>query len=115
MLSVTNTALAAGSLLMLFGGATGPPAQGGERQVVLTNNTREPIVEVYVSDLGAGNWQADLLGPEFLPPGGSVLVDIDDRNGRCRVDVRTVLDDGSEFVSRGVDVCRAEGYAVSPR
>jgi hypothetical protein len=50
-----------------------------------------------------------------LVPGGSVLVDIDDRDGRCRVDVRTVLDDGSDLVSRSVNVCRSEDTAVSLR
>ena len=62
----------------------------------MTNNAREAIVEVHVSDVNSGNWQADLLGSDYLVPGGSVLVDIDDRDGRCRVDVRTVLDDGSD-------------------
>ena len=85
-------------------------AQGRERHVLLTNNTREAIVEVHVSDVNSGNWQADLLGSDYLVPGGSVLVDIDDRDGRCRVDVRTVLDDGSDLVSRSVNVCRSEGH-----
>ena len=115
MLNVSNSAAAAASLLLLFQGATGPPAHGGERHVLLTNETREPIVEIYVSDVGAGNWQADLLGSDFLPPGNSVFVEIDDRNGRCRVDVKTVLDDGSNRVDRGVNVCHDEGYAVSIR
>jgi hypothetical protein len=116
MFNVSNAALRAGSLLLLLlQGATGPPAYGGERHVLLTNNTREPIVEIYVSDLDAGNWQADLLGADFLPPGQSVLVDIDIRNDRCRVDVKTVLDDGSDLVARGVNVCRDDGDAVSLR
>ncbi|HUC70244.1 MAG TPA: hypothetical protein VMS01_03545 [Stellaceae bacterium] len=115
MLNVSGTALAAASLLFLFQSATGPPARGGERHVLLTNNTHEPIVEIYISDDGARNWQVDLLGSDFLPPGGSVLIDVDDRNGNCRIDVRTVLDDGSDLVSHGVNVCHAEGYAVSVR
>jgi len=115
MLNTLTTAVAATSLLLLFQGATGPPAQGGERHVLLTNDTREPIVEIYISDPGASNWQSDLLGSEFLAPGGSVLVDVDDGDGRCRVDVKTVLDDGENLVNRGVNVCHDEGYAVSLR
>ena|SRR5271165_1631559 len=109
MLNVSNIAAAALLLLQSAGG----PACGGERHILLTNNTREPIVEIYVSDTGAGNWQIDLLGSDFLPPGETVLVDIDDRNDRCRVDFKTVLDDGTELIDRGVDVCRSEDQAVS--
>lgn len=108
----TATALTA-SLVLLFQGASGTPASGGERHLRLQNDSREPIVEIHVSDAGAGNWQGDLLGTDFLPPGNSVLVDIDDGNGRCRVDVKMVLDDGSDIVDRGVDVCG--DYTVSVR
>jgi hypothetical protein len=115
MLNVSNTTVTAAALLLLLQSAGGPPARGGERHVLLTNNTREPIVEVYVSDTGSGNWQPDLLGSDFLAPGQSVLVDIDDRNGRCRVDLRTVFDNGSDLVSRRVDICRSADQAVSLR
>lgn len=115
MLDASNTAVAAASLFLLLQGATGPPALGGERHVLLTNAARQPIVQIYVSDNGTGNWQADLLGSDFLLPGGSVLVDIDDRDGNCTVDVRAVLDDGSERVDRRVNICRQEDSAVSLR
>jgi hypothetical protein len=115
MLSVGNTVVMAGSLLLLFQGAAGPSAHGGERHVLLTNNTREPIVEIYISDTDVGDWQADLLGTDFLPPGESLVVNINSPNHRCRVDVRTVLDNGENLVTHGVNVCRAEGSAVSLR
>lgn len=115
MLNVSNTVLAAGSLLLLFQGAPGPSAEGGERHLLLTNNTRMPIVEIYVSNAGSENRQADVLGSDFLAPGASVAIDFDDRDSRCRVDMKMVLDDGSDLVSRGVNVCRVEGEAVSLR
>jgi hypothetical protein len=55
------------------------------------------------------------LGLEFLLPGSSVSVDVDDRNGNCRVDVKTVLDNGSNLVYRRVNACQAEGHAVLTR
>ncbi len=115
MVTSVNTAVAAASLLGLLTGPAGPPAYGLERHVVVANDTRQPIVEIYLSTAGSGNWQQDVLGSEFLQPGGSVLVSIDDRNNRCRFDVKTVLDDGTNLVQRGVDVCRAEGYTISHR
>jgi hypothetical protein len=114
MLNVSSTVVAA-SLLFLSQGATGPPAHSGEPHVILTNDTRQPIVEIYVSDDGADYWQVDLLGSEFLLPGRSVFFDVDDRNGNCRVDVKTVLDNGSDFVKRGVNACLADGHKISIR
>jgi hypothetical protein len=114
MLNLSNTTLAAASLLFLFQSGDGPQAQGDERRhVLLTNKARQPIVEIYVSEDGADDWQADLLGSDFLPPGKSVLVDIDDKNGNCRVDIKTVFDDGSNRIERGVRVCLDDGHALS--
>jgi hypothetical protein len=111
MLNVSNTVSAA-SLLFLFHSSAGSPAHSGERHVVLTNNTRELIVEIYASDDGAENWREDLLGSEFLLPGSSVSVCVGDRNGNCRVDVKTGLNNGSSLVYRGVNACQAEGHAA---
>ena len=113
MLDVSNTVVMA-LLLFLFQSAACVPAYSGERHLVLTNNTREPIVEIYLSDDRAGNWQQDLLGSEFLLPGGSVTVEIEDRNGNCRIDVKTVFDNGAHLVNRGVNACR-DGHAISIR
>ena len=111
MPNVSNT-VGAASLLLLLQSASSPPAHSGERHVVLTNNTRERIIEIYVSDDGTDNWREDLLGLEFLLPGSSVSIDVDVRNGNCRVDIKTVLTNGSSLVYRGVNACQAEGHAV---
>ncbi len=105
MLNVSNTVVAV-SLLFLFQGAAGTPASSDERRVVLTNNTRQPIAEIYVSDDdGVDSWREDLLRSELLLPGRSVIVDVDDRNGNCRVNIKTVLDDGSDLINRSVNAC----------
>ncbi len=113
MLNVSNTVVT-GLLLFLFQSAAGAPAHSGERHLVLTNNTRDPIAEIYLSDDRAASWQEDLLGSEFLLPGKSVSADIDDRNGNCRVDVKTVFDNGAHLVNRGINACR-DGHIVSIR
>ena len=114
MLNISNT-VGAASLLFLFQSANVPPAHSDERHVVLTNNTHEPIIEIYVSDDRTDNWQEDHLGLEFLPPGSSVSVDVHDRNGNCRVDVKAVLDNGSDLIRRGVNACLVDGHAIAVR
>jgi hypothetical protein len=111
MINVSNTAVAV-SLLFLFQSPTAPPAHSGERHVLLTNDTRERLIEIYISDDRTDRWQEDLLGLQFLLPGRSVSVDVDDRNGNCRVDVKTVLSNGSSLVYRGVNACLADGHAI---
>jgi hypothetical protein len=113
MLNVSKTVVI-GLLLFLFQSAAGAPAHSGERHLVLTNNTRDPIAELFVSDDRAGSWQQDLLGAEFLLPGKSVTVEIEDRNGNCRIDVKTVFDNGAHLVNRGINACR-DGHTVSIR
>ena len=115
MINSFGSVLGAASLLGLLSGGTGPPAYGLERHLVVANDTRQPIVEIYLSNAGTGNWQQDALSSDFLPPGNSVLVTVDERNGQCRFDLKTVLDDGTNLIQRGVDVCRAEGFAISYR
>jgi hypothetical protein len=115
MVDTHNIVVAAAAVLCMLNAATGPPAYGLERHILMTNHTREVIVEIYLSDAGAADWQQDILGSDFLPSGQSELVDIDTRNGQCRFDLKTVLDDGTNLVQRGIDVCRAEGYTISYR
>ena len=114
MLNVSNTVVAA-SLLFLSQSAVGPPAHRGGPHVTLTNNTGHPIVEIYVSDDGANRWQEDRLGSEFLLPGRSAFFDVDDRNGNCRVDVKAVLDNGSDLIRRTVNACLVDGHGIAFR
>ena len=110
--------LAAASLLFPVQNTAGLDAHAAKKHVVLTNNTPMPIVEIYVADdaaHAAANWQEDLLGPEFLLPGDSVSVYVDDKNGNCRVHVKAVFDDGSTFVNRAFNPCRVDGIAVPIR
>jgi hypothetical protein len=113
MLKTAAATAFAATLLALVYVPTGPPPRGADRLVRFRNEARQPIVELHVSTVGSEDWRGDLLGLDYLPPGNSVLVVVDDRSGSCRVDVKILLDDGSERVSRVVDVCRAAGRAVA--
>src|SRR5262245_50510429 len=113
MSKIAACTIIAGSILCAAQTATGPPALALARQVELTNNTRMAIVEIYVSRVGAEPWEIELLGPAILAPASSVSVNIDDAAG-CRVDVKTVFDDGAIQIRRNINVC-VEKYAISHR
>jgi hypothetical protein len=113
MSKITACAIISGLTLCAGQTATGPPALALDRYVELTNNTRMAIVEIYVSQVGAGRWEIDLLGNDILAPKSSIMVNIDNRAG-CRFDFMTVFDDGAAQIRRNVNVC-VEKYAISYR
>ena len=110
-----GSAVIAASLLYVLAAATGPPAAAFDQHIELTNNTRMTIVEIQIAQVGTGRWERDLLGEEFLLPAQSVFVDVDDSNGHCRFDIKTVFDDGASVVRRDIDVCAVERFAISYR
>lgn len=111
MLRVSNTvgvtSLLFILLLFLLHGAAEPPSSIGKRHLVLTNKAHQPIVEVHIADDDrASNWQKDLLRSEFLLPGSSKSVEInEDKNGNCWVDAKIVLDNGSKIIFRHLNSC----------
>lgn len=113
MLKIWAVAGVTGSFLYALQAATGPPASALDRHIEFTNNTRMTIVEIYVSPFGTGTWEQDLLGDDILAPASSVLINIDDERGYCRFDLKTVFDDGTVRVRRGINVCALERYAIS--
>lgn len=115
MLKITGSAIIAGPILCVLEAATGPPAAALDRHIQLTNTTRLAIVELYASHVGTGNWGQDILGDDFLPPGNSLIIDINDGSGYCRFDFKAVFDDGTALLRRDINVCEVEKYAFSYR
>jgi hypothetical protein len=114
MFKISDLPIMAAPIICVLQAATGPPASALDRLIELTNNTRMPIVEIYISPLRSDRWNIDLLGSDYLDPASSVFVNIDDRMG-CRIDFKAVFDDGTTQIRRDVDVCAVERYAISYR
>ena len=112
MFKMSGSLIMAGTIVSAFQTATGPPALALDRWIELTNNTRMPIVEVYISPVRSELWNIDLLGDGHLAPASSVLVNIDDGMG-CRFDFKAVFDDGTTQIRRNVDICAVERFVVS--
>jgi hypothetical protein len=103
------------ALLCVVELATGPPASALDQRLEVTNTTRLAIVELYVARPGTSDWEKDVLGEEYLPPGNSMAVSLGDSWGRCRFDFKVVFDDGAELIRRNVNVCDAGKYTITRR
>lgn len=114
MFKISGSPIIVGTIIGALQTATGPPASASDRRIELTNNTRMPIVEIYIGHARSDRWNIDLLGDDYLAPASSVLVNNEDRAG-CRFDFKTVFDDGTTQIRRDVDVCAVERYAISYR
>jgi len=115
MIKIWGFAMMAGSILCVVETTTVPPASALDRQIHLTNNTRMAIVEFYASQVGSERWQEDILGQDFLQPGNSLVVNIDDRTSHCQYDFKAVFDDGTMLIRRDVNVCKLDQYTISYR
>jgi hypothetical protein len=115
MLKISTIAMIVGPVLCVLQVTTGLPASALDRHIQLTNATHLAIVELYASYVGTGVWQQDILGDDFLAPGNSIVVDIDDGSDSCRFDLKAVFDDGTEVIRRNINICGVEYYMISYR
>jgi hypothetical protein len=113
MLKIRAPALAGPLLCVEL--ATGPPASALEQHLEITNTSRLAIVELYAARPDTGAWEKDVLGEDYLQPGNSVVVKIDEGSGYCRFDLKIVFDNGAELIRRNVDVCDSGNYSISYR
>jgi hypothetical protein len=95
-------------LAMATIGATS--AHSLDRRVNIINETSYDIVEFYASNVGTNDWEEDILGPNVLPAGGSVMVNIDDGTGYCKFDLMALFEDGDEAIQRDVNVCEISSF-----
>lgn len=92
-------------LALLFAAAPAFAQAPAQRELTVTNRTRQLIRELYVSAAATDDWGDDRLGPGGLAPGRPFRV----RLGRvrdCRFDLRVVYQDERSEERRGVDICR---------
>ena len=90
--------------------ATALPAAALDRRVEIINNTGFTIVEFYGSNTGSDSWEEDILGPDVLPSGASVVINFDDASGYCMFDFRAVFEDGDVLERARVNVCETATF-----
>lgn len=82
-----------------------PVAQAADRNVTIVNKSKTVMVAFYASNVGASDWEEDILGQDILKPGQSVKINMNDGTGYCRFDLKAEFDDGSEAIDENVDIC----------
>ena len=87
-------------------------ADAYDRRIVLVNHSSQTIARFYASNVGADNWQEDILGRSTVRPGQQVRINLNDGSGYCRFDFRTVAASGEVLVRRNVNVCEVTTYTL---
>ena len=79
----------------------------------LTNNSSYAVKSLFTSPADVNTWEEDVFGEQYLPAGNFVEVTIGDGREQCVYDMKFVLEDDSEFIEPGVDLCELGEYTLS--
>lgn len=91
----------------------GSDALALDRRIRLINDSSGTIVEFHASNTGRSRWEEDILGQQTVPPGRSIVINLDDGSGFCRFDFKTVMESGKSLVKRNINICTLETYRVT--
>ncbi|MCU0729893.1 MAG: hypothetical protein MUF41_07340, partial [Sphingopyxis sp.] len=85
---------------------------GRDRRVVVVNDTRTTLRNLYGSNVNRTTWEEDVLGSDVLAPGARVNVNWDDGSCMCDFDLKAVFSDDTETVRRGFNVCTESTWRI---
>lgn len=107
--------MAAGiATVCLLGSLTSFAQSGENRRVRIVNEASSAIRYFYASNVDSGRWEEDLLGPlNVILPDHYIVANIDDGTGHCLYDLRAVLYDGREAITRNFNVCTQSSWTVT--
>ena len=72
------------------------------------NGGKRPIVAIYSSPPGLGDWSDDILGKTALKPGQSRKLTLKAKPQACKVDVIAMQENGEVSTRRDIDMCAAQ-------
>lgn len=82
-------------------------------EFVLTNSSSYAVKSFFTSPADVDDWEEDVFGENYLPAGNYVTVTIGDGREQCVYDMKFVLEDDSEYVEKGIDLCELGEYTLS--
>ena len=80
---------------------------------VLTNGSSYAVKSFFTSPADVDNWEEDVFGADYLPSGNQVKVTIGDGREQCTYDLKFVMEDDSEYVENGINLCELGEYTLS--
>jgi len=89
------------------------PALAADRVVTIVNKTSVTMTKFYASNVGTRDWEEDILAGDYLKPGQSVDIDIDDGTKACRYDFKAVFKDGESVEKGNVNVCEVGEFSFT--
>jgi hypothetical protein len=113
VLGLVASAVVLGGAPFVAGSIDPAYAQRYDRRIEIVNNTGLTIRTVNSTNIARGDWGVDLLGRAVIPPGRSMVINVEDYTGYCRYDFRAVFADGRQVTRRGVNVCEAVQWIIS--
>lgn len=105
-------ALGAMVVMTMSTAASSKCGDGQDRRVKVTNDTSYTLTELYGSNVGADDWEEDVLGNRVLKPGQNITVNFDDGTCYCNFDFKAVFNDGTSTIKRGYNVCTGTGWRI---
>lgn len=78
----------------------------------LTNTSSYAVKAFFTSPSDVDQWEEDVFGDGYLPSGNQVPITIADGREQCVYDLKFVLEDDSEFIEKGLDLCQLGEYTL---
>lgn len=104
--------IAGGAAALMLAGLTAP-VMAEDLEFVLTNNSTYAVKSFFTSPADVDTWEEDVFGENYLPAGNYVNVTIGDGREQCTYDMKFIMEDDSEFIEKGVDLCELGEYTLS--
>jgi hypothetical protein len=105
-------AILGGAAALLLAALPGA-ARAEDLVFTLTNSSSYAVKSFFTSPADVDNWEEDVFGDKYLPAGNYVSVTIGDGREQCIYDMKFVMEDDSEFIEKGVDLCELGEYTLS--
>ena len=98
------------ALLAIASFSTPGTAARLNRHVRIHNDTSVTMERFYASNVGADNYEEDILGDDVIESGDTWNINIDDGTGYCKYDLLAVFKDGTRGRKNNVNVCSVSGF-----